>query len=87
ILAEVDLSPSAADSALTSGFTSDDLQPRLYEGGFKTWECSVDLARYLLASIEAGALDLRANEGGGTRVVEVGRTMCPAHKSISRSWL
>lgn len=25
----------------------DDLNPGLYEGGFKTWECAVDLAGYL----------------------------------------
>lgn len=25
----------------------DDLKPGLYEGGFKTWECAVDLASYL----------------------------------------
>lgn len=26
---------------------TDDIMPHVYEGGFKTWECSVDLARYL----------------------------------------
>lgn len=29
------------------GLSTDDIMPRIYEGGFKTWECSVDLARYL----------------------------------------
>lgn len=29
------------------GLSADDIMPRIYEGGFKTWECSVDLARYL----------------------------------------
>ena len=31
-------------SSLESG---DDLRSRVYEGGFKTWECGFDLARYL----------------------------------------
>lgn len=25
-----------------------DLRPNLYEGGYKTWECSIDLVKYLL---------------------------------------
>ena len=29
------------------GLSTDDITPYIYEGGFKTWECSVDLARYL----------------------------------------
>ncbi len=27
-----------------ANLSTDDLKPRIYEGGFKTWECSVDLA-------------------------------------------
>ncbi len=30
------------------GLSTDDIMPHVYEGGFKTWECSVDLARYLV---------------------------------------
>lgn len=30
----------------------DDLKPGLYEGGFKTWECAVDLANYLAGQSE-----------------------------------
>lgn len=29
------------------GLTADDITPNVYEGGFKTWECSLDLAKYL----------------------------------------
>lgn len=29
------------------GLSVDDIIPRIYEGGFKTWECSIDLAKYL----------------------------------------
>lgn len=32
------------------GLSSDDIIPRVYEGGFKTWECAIDLARYLGAN-------------------------------------
>jgi protein-histidine N-methyltransferase len=28
-----------------------DVQPRVYEGGLKTWECALDLARSLLADV------------------------------------
>lgn len=34
-------------SSSVVGLSADDIMPRIYEGGFKTWECSVDLARYL----------------------------------------
>jgi len=30
-----------------AGLSDDDIKPYVYEGGFKTWECSVDLANYL----------------------------------------
>ena len=29
------------------GLSMDDITPNIYEGGFKTWECSVDLASFL----------------------------------------
>lgn len=29
------------------GLSADDITPYIYEGGFKTWECSVDLASFL----------------------------------------
>lgn len=33
--------------SLISHLSTNDIQPNIYEGGFKTWECSVDLATYL----------------------------------------
>ncbi|KAL5119751.1 hypothetical protein ACEQ8H_002357 [Pleosporales sp. CAS-2024a] len=33
---------------LLSGLDDSDLQTNIYEGGYKTWECSIDLCRYLL---------------------------------------
>lgn len=29
------------------GLSDSDITPHVYEGGFKTWECSVDLANYI----------------------------------------
>lgn len=34
---------------IQAGLAADDIKPKVYEGGFKTWECSVDLANYLLS--------------------------------------
>ncbi|KAF1851328.1 uncharacterized protein K460DRAFT_272575 [Cucurbitaria berberidis CBS 394.84] len=31
-----------------AGLDDSDLRPNLYEGGYKTWECSIDLVKYLL---------------------------------------
>lgn len=35
-------------SAPLSGLSDSDLQTNVYEGGYKTWECSIDLVKYLL---------------------------------------
>ena len=40
------------DELAISGLSSDDVQPNVYEGGFKTWECSLDLSHYLLTLLE-----------------------------------
>ena len=32
------------------GLSADDIIPTVYEGGFKTWECSVDLAGFLASN-------------------------------------
>jgi protein-histidine N-methyltransferase len=36
-------------STLLSGLENGDLSTGIYEGGFKTWECALDLATYLLS--------------------------------------
>ena len=53
-----------ANTALSGG----DLDPGVYEGGFKTWECSIDLAAYLIAAVDGGQIDL---VGRDLHVVEV----------------
>ena len=36
-----------------AGLSDNDIKPYVYEGGFKTWECSVDLAKYLAEMLAA----------------------------------
>ncbi|KAF2820419.1 hypothetical protein CC86DRAFT_120889 [Ophiobolus disseminans] len=52
-----------------SGLDDSDLQTNVYEGGYKTWECSIDLARFLLVRGPRKDLDdlMRVNH-----VVELG---------------
>ncbi|MCJ1313485.1 hypothetical protein MMC25_007163 [Agyrium rufum] len=45
LMAEDSLEPG--DQTLTGLARSDDIIPKVYEGGFKTWECSLDLARFI----------------------------------------
>ena len=56
-MAEGDLSDPTEHS--TAGLLNDDILSRVYEGGFKTWECSMDLARYLTRLVRDGALQLQ----------------------------
>ena len=32
------------DQSVAAGLSTDDIRPNIYEGGFKTWESSLDLA-------------------------------------------
>ncbi|KAL8768695.1 MAG: hypothetical protein Q9209_005113 [Squamulea sp. 1 TL-2023] len=47
IRAQLMAEDNALDDSSTAGLSMDDIKPNIYEGGFKTWECSVDLANYL----------------------------------------
>ncbi|MCJ1378417.1 hypothetical protein MMC17_001515 [Xylographa soralifera] len=67
VMAEEDL--SSLDSNATAGLLSDDILSRVYEGGFKTWECSIDLAKYISNSLVTEQLVLR---GTDTRIIELG---------------
>lgn len=50
---------------LISGLEQGDLKPNFYEGGFKTWECALDLAKVVIAE--------NALSGDGDQhVIEVG---------------
>ena len=38
----------SSDESIVAGLSTDDITPNVYEGGFKIWECSQDLAEYLI---------------------------------------
>ncbi|PWY72507.1 hypothetical protein BO94DRAFT_246064 [Aspergillus sclerotioniger CBS 115572] len=40
--------PDEDNEELIAGLEKGDIKPNFYEGGFKTWECAVDLARLLV---------------------------------------
>ncbi|KAI4517427.1 hypothetical protein K525DRAFT_210929 [Schizophyllum commune Loenen D] len=66
-----------ADPTRTPAFLDapSDLVPGLYEGGLKTWECSLDLVDYLdgLQAGEGTSCDTTASSGwAGKRVLEIG---------------
>lgn len=70
LMAEDDAEDLATDNAeLIAGLEQGDLKPNFYEGGFKTWECSLDLADVLLTSVEIGA---SVEEGEDVHVIELG---------------
>lgn len=63
-MAEADML-SNENEELIAGLEQGDLKPTVYEGGFKTWECSVDLAQELLARNEPACsteLDLASGD-------------------------
>ncbi|KAL1745342.1 hypothetical protein HDZ31DRAFT_36643 [Schizophyllum fasciatum] len=69
---------AAADPTRTPAFLDapSDLVPGLYEGGLKTWECSLDLVDYLDGLKQAGEGTSSGEDQGsgwvGKRVLEIG---------------
>src|SRR5277367_5251027 len=51
------------------GLGKDDIKTGVYEGGFKSWESSVDLVKVLAGGRGKGS-------GGARRVLEVGHMLC-----------
>ncbi|KAL8704457.1 MAG: hypothetical protein Q9201_002373 [Fulgogasparrea decipioides] len=47
IRAQLMAEDGSPEGSSTAGLSTDDILPNIYEGGFKTWEGSVDLANYL----------------------------------------
>jgi protein-histidine N-methyltransferase len=71
-MAEDDDEELATDNAeLIAGLEQGDLKPNFYEGGFKTWECSLDLADVLLSSAEISA-SVEGVEVESVHVIELG---------------
>ena len=65
-MSEEDLAPN--QEHLNAGLLHDDIVSRVYEGGFKTWECSIDLAKYLATLINTGKLFLHEKD---VHIIEV----------------
>lgn len=65
--------PTASLTAdLAAGLSADDIVSGVYEGGFKTWECAADLARFVLGHLDAACSDgLWAVRGRDVHVIEV----------------
>ncbi|PWY62869.1 hypothetical protein BO83DRAFT_349040 [Aspergillus eucalypticola CBS 122712] len=47
--------PDENNEELIAGLEKGDIKPNFYEGGFKTWECAVDLAKVLVDTDELAA--------------------------------
>lgn len=65
LMAEDDASDQSSPAV---GLSSDDITPNIYEGGFKTWECAMDLASHLSGSLSEG-WELKGRE---VHIIEVG---------------
>lgn len=57
-------SKEQTNDELISGLEQGDIKPNFYEGGFKTWECALDLARCVIGD--------GYREDWGWRFIEVG---------------
>lgn len=55
---------------LISGLEEGDIKPNFYEGGFKTWECALDLAK-MMASEEGRELLDDSSDAKDVHVIEV----------------
>lgn len=40
---------------LIAGLEKGDIKPQFYEGGFKTWECALDLAKLVISESQLSA--------------------------------
>ncbi|KLJ05376.1 hypothetical protein EMPG_11148 [Blastomyces silverae] len=61
------------NAELISGLEKGDLRPTVYEGGLKTWECAIDLAK-LVAAEEIPSLlsDMAGGGGEDVDIIELG---------------
>ena len=62
LLADSEPNGYAEENVVIEALETGDLDAGYYEGGFKTWECAVDLGRWLIGKGEVG---LEMGEGGG----------------------
>lgn len=59
--------PDENNEELIAGLEKGDIKPNFYEGGFKTWECAVDLAKVLVDTDELAA----STATGDRHIIEV----------------
>ncbi|KAL3246937.1 hypothetical protein ABHI18_012572 [Aspergillus niger] len=60
--------PDENNEELIAGLEKGDIKPNFYEGGFKTWECAVDLAKVLVDADELGL----STSAGDRHIIELG---------------
>ncbi|MCJ1249221.1 hypothetical protein MMC30_006444 [Trapelia coarctata] len=82
VMAEEDL--TNLENYSSTGLLSDDILSRVYEGGFKTWECSIDLARYLTRLLKASDLVL---SGRMVHVIELGAGTALPTASVAKFYI
>lgn len=72
LMAEANPSAHEAESAetLLAGLENGDLSSGIYEGGFKTWECALDLASQLIGPMNPFSQDQQAEQDW--EVIELG---------------
>jgi len=66
LMDEDELSGSGPERGMMVGLGEEDIKTSLYEGGLKSWECSVDLVRHLASLYEQTGSESR-------KVLEVNR--------------
>ena len=59
--------PDENNEELIAGLEKGDIKPNFYEGGFKTWECAVDLTKVLVDTDELAA----STATGDRHIIEV----------------
>ncbi|ETI25788.1 hypothetical protein G647_02562 [Cladophialophora carrionii CBS 160.54] len=72
LMAEANPSASESDSAdtLLAGLENGDLSSGIYEGGFKTWECALDLASLLISPFSRLPIDQHGKQDW--EIIELG---------------
>ena len=59
-----------SNEELIAGLEEGDIKPNFYEGGFKTWECALDLARLVADTDPLGFFDVEEGTDG-RHIIEV----------------
>lgn len=84
-----DSADQESNEELIAGLDEGDLKPNFYEGGFKTWECALDLARLIASEDSIGFSD--SNDGfDGRHVIEVctmSQWFLSVVNGVSHSWV